>query len=136
MIAVSRSNLEIVRTMVDAANRRAFDEASSFWDPTIVVRQWDRIDPSTYVGVEPVLAFFRDWLDTFEGRILVEIEEEFEQDEWALICLVFRWRGRGSDVEAVARTWWAHRFRDGRVAEIEIHIDRDEAMTAAGIRPD
>jgi ketosteroid isomerase-like protein len=132
--SMSGANVEIVRMIVDAANRRAWDEVGSFYAPDIVVRQWNTIDASTYAGREQVLTFLRDWVETFEGHLAAEITEELEQGDRVVVCLLFHWRGRGSDMEGVARRWWAYRFRSGIVADIEIHDDRDQAISAAGIR--
>jgi ketosteroid isomerase-like protein len=134
--AVSRSNLEIVRAIVDAANRGAYDEIDWFHDPEVVLHQSGTFDPTSYVGREQIRAFVREVVDTFEGHISVEIEEEFERDDRVLVCLLFHWQARGSDAEGVSRRWWSYRFRDGLVTDIEIHVNRDEAMTAVGIRPD
>jgi ketosteroid isomerase-like protein len=134
---VSRSNLAIVRSIVDAANRGALDEVAAFYDPhiDIVLRGPDDwLDAGAYVGREQVMTFLGEWFETFEG-LGADIEEELEQDDRALVCLRTHGRGRSSDVEVEMRRWWAYWFRAGVVARIEIYADRDEAITAAGISP-
>jgi ketosteroid isomerase-like protein len=132
---VSRSNLEIVRSIVDAASRGALDEIAALYDPQIVLRSPDgSIDASAYVGREQVMTWLRDWFETFERGIGVEIEEGLERDDRALVCLRFHGRGRGSDFEVEMRGWWAYWFR-GVVVRIEIYTDRDEAIAATGIGP-
>jgi ketosteroid isomerase-like protein len=133
---VSRSNLEIVRSIVDAGNRGAFDEIAALYDPHIVLHTWDGwIDARAYVGREQVMTLLREWFETFERGFGVEIEEGLERDDRALVCLRFHGLGRGSDVEVEMRGWWACWLRAGVVARIEIYTDRDEAITATGISP-
>jgi ketosteroid isomerase-like protein len=133
---VAESNLEIVRSIVDAANRGALDEVGAFYDPDIVLRnQDDTIDAHTCEGREQVLSLLRDWYEAFEVGIAAEIDEQFEQDDRVLVCLRIHARGRSSGIEVEGRRWWAYWFHAGSVARIEIYIDRDEAITAAGMSP-
>jgi ketosteroid isomerase-like protein len=67
---MSQENVEIVRRVWDAAERRDTEAVFALYDPAVV---WDasRI-PETLAGVyhghEGVRRFFRDWLESFEAH--------------------------------------------------------------------
>jgi ketosteroid isomerase-like protein len=85
-----------------------------------------------YEGVEGLIAGWRDWLVAWESYDL-EAEEFIAAGEHVVVFV--RARGRttrdGVEMEHAPAAVWT--LRDGLVRRIEFHIDRDEALAAAGL---
>ena len=86
----------------------------------------------SYRGVEGLLAGWRDWLVAWE-RYYLEAEEFIGAGDRVVVFV--RARGRtsrdGVEMEHAPAAVWT--VRDGLVRRIEFHIDRDEALAAAGL---
>jgi ketosteroid isomerase-like protein len=133
---MSQSNVELVRAAWEAWERGDMEALFAFYDPAIV---WDqtRAPPpelaDMYRGHEGVRRFFREWLAPFES--FYACPEEFIDAGEAVVVRV-RQGGRGklsgAEVE-MAPYWQIYRLRDGRAIQIEIYLDRGEALKAVGL---
>jgi len=132
---MSQENVEIVRRVYDAFNRREFDRLfSEIYDPRI---EWQttREDPdaATHRGFDGVRRYGAQWIGSFED-LHADVEEILE----AADDRVFTWarwtgRGRGSGIDS---EWWfaiVFELRDGKVRRAAEYFDRAEALEAVGL---
>ena len=130
---MSQENVEIVRRVIDAYNRR---------DVAAILAVCDE-DVSCFSVVAPVEGPYRghDGLrQYFEGvvggweRMLIE-EPDF-RDAGAYVVVLYRlsMRGRGSGVELAQDGGSTFEFRDGRIVEWRSYLTGQEALKAAGLR--
>jgi ketosteroid isomerase-like protein len=130
---MSEANVEIIRRVWDAAERRDTDALFALFDPAIV---WDlRTVPGplagVYYGHEGVRQYFRAWLDSFETH---NTEAETFIDAAGNVVAGIRLSGRGktSGVEVEMSRWGVHRIRKGLVIHVEFFETKAEALEAAG----
>ena len=87
-----------------------------------------------YHGVDGMIDAWRDWMGAFESYATTP-EDVIERDDF--VVLLVRQRavpaGGGSAMENLGAA--VFRFQAERLVRIEFHLDRDEALRAAGIEP-
>jgi ketosteroid isomerase-like protein len=134
--AMSREDVDVVRAVWDAWERRDTDAMFELYDPEIV---WDqtRDGPGDlareYHGHDGVRQFFSEWMGSFESYQARALEF-FDGDDAVLVRVRQTGRGKLSGIEVeIASGLQLYRVRDGRVVRIETHADADEAFRAAGL---
>ena len=130
------ANVATVRRFIEAFNRLDMDAVVEDTDPDVVLKEWDELpDSRTHQGREAVRAAVNTWLDIWEW-MQVEIKDIAEVgDDSVLLTLYQRAKGTGSGIEVDLTTFSVYRFRDGKVKGIELYIERDAALEAAGLTP-
>ena len=130
------ANVAIARKFIDAFNRLDVDTALADADPDIVLKEWvEAPGAQTYHGFEGVRAAISNWFETWEW-MQVEIKDIAEVgDDSVLLTLYQRAKGTGSGIEVDLTTFSVYRFRDGKVKGIELYIERDAELEAAGLTP-
>jgi len=86
------------------------------------------------VGVEGYEASWQDWLEPF-ASFRLEFEDVVEKGNHVVV-LVHQFgvpKGGGNEVQSAGAG--VFEFREGRIARMEFHLDRDAAFRAAGIDP-
>ena len=131
---MSRENVELVRRMLDEARE----------DPEVLYGlladdvEWDTGDlrlpgPSTRRGPDGVREFFRDWVGAFEAWGY-EAEELIDAGD-ATVVQLHQWgRGKGSGATVENRFWGVWTVRDGKVIRATHHVEKAQALAAAGLR--
>jgi ketosteroid isomerase-like protein len=66
----------------------------------------------------------------------LDIEEITEAGDRVLLKLHQRAKGKGSEIEVEITSFNVYTFRDGKVARIELFIEREPALEAAGLTSD
>jgi ketosteroid isomerase-like protein len=122
---MSRANVEIVRRVVDAYNRRDLDEfdelltADFEWVPALV----RGVEGGSYRGREGVEAYYRDIRDTWDDYHT--LPDEFH-DLGDRVLVLGRMEGRrkvsGAPVDAAFGLVFD--FRDGRISRLRSYLDR------------
>ena len=85
-------------------------------------------------GLEGLRAGWRDFLEAFDFLRIVpgELRETPAGDAVVeFVRLQTRPKGTAATLEQLAAAVW--RFRDGRVTDVEFHIDRDAALRSGGL---
>jgi ketosteroid isomerase-like protein len=130
---MSQENVECLGRMLDEAR----ENPAVMYDVLAEDVEWDVSDlnlpgPSTYHGHQGVGEFFRDWVGAFE-EWGYEAEELIDAGD-ATVVQLHQWgRGKGSGAEVEVRFWQVWRFRDGRVIRASHHLERAQALEAAGL---
>ena len=130
---MSADNVAAVRRYVDAFNRLDLDAATIGLDPAIELREWPEAPGSqSYHGVDGVRRAFDTWFETWEWMTL-EIEEIHAVGDRVLFTLHQRAKGRTSEAEVEIRSYNVYTFRDGLVTRVELFVERENALAAAGL---
>ena len=127
-------NIEMVRALLDAVNRRDADAMISRIQPDYeFVPIMAALEGRTYIGADGV----RQWLDDMKDHW--ELFETWPQEFHDLgdrVIAFGHWRARGRtsgvEVDGQPATWVAW-VRDGRLYRWRTFTDRDEALEAAGV---
>jgi len=135
---MSQENVEVVRRIYDAVARR--DGVTPFevyaedivWDVSQARRAFLFTKP-VYRGHEGVRQGWREWLSAF-GEIDVEVEELTDAGDQVLAAIREREVGRGSGVpvETTHAAVWT--LADGKVIQMQLFDDRQQALEAVGLR--
>lgn len=87
-----------------------------------------------FEGIDGFVEAWLDWLSPF-STFRMELDDVIERED-RLVTLVRQYAtpvGGSVEIENVgAAIWW---FRDGRLARVEFHLDRDAALRSAGLEP-
>src|SRR2546428_12463714 len=129
---MSSRNVEIVKRVTDAFNRRDMDAVADFCASDCVVSSQLLDVSADFQG--------REGLERFYG-ILGESWDEFRSvvDDYrdlgdrVLVLGRNTARGKGSGVTVDALTAAILDFRDGKVSRIRLYLDQSEALRAAGL---
>jgi ketosteroid isomerase-like protein len=131
---MSREDVEIVRRVWEAAERRDDDAVFALYDSGIV---WESKFSGPlevgglYYGHEGVRRFFRDWLESFETYAA---HADTFIDAGGAVVVRYRVSGRGKESGAPVQMdrWNVYRIRDGLITRVEIFETEAEAFGAAG----
>jgi ketosteroid isomerase-like protein len=134
---MSQENVEIVRRVVDAIRDRRWEEATRQLGPDIELHgtAGGLTEGSVWRGPKQIRDFFEQDAEAWDERRL-EAEQFVDADAGDCVVVLlheFR-RGKGSGVETETDTAMVYAVRDGRVVRIQGHMDRGEALEAAGLR--
>jgi ketosteroid isomerase-like protein len=129
--ALVRQNLDAIKEAYLAAGKGALDEFLDIVDPDIVLRDRpESPDPRTYHGHAGVRQALHSSDETFEGFEL-EPEDFVAVGDYVVVVLTMRGTGRGSGItveERIAHQW---RVRDGKVVELQVYSDPEQAIRDA-----
>jgi ketosteroid isomerase-like protein len=100
--------------------------------------EWETTDlqlpgPSMRYGPDGVMEFFRDWVGAFEAWGYEA--EEFIDAADATVVRIHQWgRGKGSGATVENRFWQVWTIRDGKIIRCTHHLQKADALRAAGLR--
>jgi uncharacterized protein len=128
-------NVEVVRDQYAATNERDFSRAMAHYDADVVlIVPSGFLDPGTYQGRDAVGAWFGDWFRSFDRDARFEVKELSELDGGAVLLVAdHHARGRESGVEVRATLVWLYSVRDGKIARVQGHATRADALEAVGL---
>ena len=112
----------------------AFDDDEAFRAVLHPEIEWYPINENRtpHRGIEAVLQGRNQWLDVWDKHKL-DVEEVIEEGDDVVALIHLKGRGRGSGAEADVRFYAQAKVRDGKVAYIYDHEDREAALEAAGL---
>ena len=129
-------NVATVRRFVEAFNRRDIQAVIADADPEIELDEWREAPGArSYRGPEGVHAAIESWFETWEW-MEVEIADIVDAGDRVLVILDQRAKGSGSGAEVEIRSHNVYTFRDGKVVRIQLFIDPEPALEAAGLTTD
>jgi ketosteroid isomerase-like protein len=127
------TNVEIVRSAIDALNRDDIDAAMRLGDPQVEV-DWSRsrgLIPGIHRGLEAARAFWSSLYETFES-VTVFPEEYIEHGQHVLVPNRTRFRGRDG-IEVDTRSTVVVTLRDGLILRWVLFQERQDALEAMGL---
>jgi ketosteroid isomerase-like protein len=142
---MSQENVEVVRGMLQASDRRDTEAVFAAYDPEI---EWDMSELERAGGSEDwsatiggrlrgrdaVRTALREWVRAWE-IVDYEHEELIDAGDQVVHFLRQRVRGRTSGIEFTfhpyAQVWT---LRAGKITAMKVYADRTQALKAAGLR--
>jgi ketosteroid isomerase-like protein len=131
---MSQENIETLRAMMAAFNRRDFDAGVRYVDPGVALHPGiTELDvKSRYRGHDDFRRFAETITDAWESYV-VEPEEIIEVPDGRVLA-VERWRARGRQgIEFDFVLLDVYTFRDGLIVRIDGFRDRASALEAVGM---
>ena len=131
---MSEENVEVRNEAVQQFISAFEGDTDSFRDCLHPQIEWFPIEENRTPtrGVEAAVWNRNAWLDTWE-EYRQDVEEVIEEGDDVVIEVHIQARGKGSGVEVELRFYAQIKVRDGKVAYIYDHEDRDQALKAAGL---
>jgi ketosteroid isomerase-like protein len=127
---MSQENVEVVRRLWEAWERRDTETVLGLYDPAIV---WESdAFGGSYRGHAGVRQYFRDWLETFEGYD-AKAETFIDAGDKVVVGSRVRGRGKASGVEVGMPGWQVYEVRDGLVIHVNVFETEAEALEAVGL---
>jgi uncharacterized protein len=131
---MSQQNVELIRTGIEAWNRRDWDTALADFHPQIEWRNAGVLldDADVYYGHEEVRSFWESWAGSWDD-IRIEPEEFIDLGDRVLVLARFRASGRNQIEinQQIAQLWT---LRDGLILSFQSYWDHAEALEATGLR--
>jgi ketosteroid isomerase-like protein len=131
---MSQENVELVRRVFDAFNRRDIAAFIELLDPNV---EWVPVlavlEGSVYRGHGDIRRWLKD-LDTDWEFFEVYYEELRDLGDRVLVSGHWRARGRASGVDVENPGTYLYEIKGGKVVSMRTFTDRAEALEAAGIQ--
>ena len=129
-------NVELVKRSIVAYSGRDFEALRGMNHPELKL-DWSRsrgLEAGVYQGVEDVIGFYRNFLDTFE-KIAIEPDRFIESGDSVVVPNTAYIRGRDG-IETVARSAFIFELRGGLITRICLHQEitgSPRSRRAAGV---
>ena len=133
---MSQENVEIVRRVSDAYNRRDVGAMLDDLHPEIEWHPWLQIQfgggATVYRGHQAVRKGIRELEEAFSE---IEAEQTEIRDLGERVVAIGRLRGRGKESDAMTESAlaWIVEFKSGKVIRVREYRDHEEALEAAGL---
>ena len=133
---MSQENVEIVRRVSDAYNRRDVGAMLGELHPEIEWHTWLQAQvgggATVYRGHQGVREGVRDLEEAFSE---IQAEQSEVRDLGERVVAIGRLRGRGKESGAMTESAlaWIVEFKSGKVIRVREYLDREEALEAAGL---
>ena len=132
---MSQENVEIVRAVIEAQQRRDWQAFRKLYDPGI---EWQDVsglwgDWGTRHGFEEVRDAWVTWFEAFD-HVSFDIENALEAGDQVVASIRISARGRESGLPINQRIPSVWTVRHGRVVRVRGYRDEAEALEAAGLR--
>jgi ketosteroid isomerase-like protein len=130
---LSRQNVELVRTALDAVTRRDWDAATAPYSPDI---EWDdrdlRPEGGIHKGIDAMTKEMRTWFGTWENYWL-RVDQALDAGDDVVVVLREGGMGRGSRVRMEQQIGMAMTVRDGLIERVRLYREPSKAFEAAGL---
>ena len=131
---MSRENVEIVRPIYEAFNRRDWDALFRDTDPEFAFTYHNvGTDAGIRRGRKEVVAFSEEYGGAFES-LTWEPEEFLDRQDRVVVFVSVHSRPRGGDVDLVVRNGHLWTIHGGVVLSLESFPRPESALDAAGLR--
>jgi ketosteroid isomerase-like protein len=130
---LSQENVEIVRRIVEAAQRGDWDAAIAEYDEAVVLDQRRMPDGGIYYGHEGVRDFYTGWVGAWDD-FHISLERVVDAGDRVVDINEVSGTGKGSGAPVSMRTGNVWTLDDGRVVRHVGYPDAAEALEAAGLR--
>jgi ketosteroid isomerase-like protein len=131
---MSRENVEIVRRVWEAAQRRNSEVVFGLYDPAIVWQvHYGPVElRGLYHGHEGVRQLFQQWREPFE-TYQEHAGTFIDGGDNVVVGIRLSGRGKASGVEVEMPRWMVYTIRDGLVIRVDLFETKVEALEAAGL---
>ena len=133
---MSRENVEVVRRIWEAADRRDTETVFSLYDPDVELDVSGfpvvATEAEVYRGHAGLQSLFHEWREVW-ANAESNLEELIDAGNRVISVYTYRGRGRvsGLTAEETFATVWT--IQDKKAVRVQWFISRDEAFKAAGL---
>jgi uncharacterized protein len=131
---MSRENVEIVRSVFEAVNRRDWDTVLAAYSPDV---EWDdrdlRPEGAVHRGIDAMRAEMRAWFGTWKDY-RQEIEQIADAGDQVLVVIRESGTGKGSGAAMDQRIAVVITVRDGLIERSQLYRDPAAAFEAVGLK--
>jgi ketosteroid isomerase-like protein len=130
---MSRQNVELVRSALEAWNRQDEEAALQLFSPEVELDVSGRVlNPDIYTGIDGFMRFRREIAEAWT-RFELEIEDLFESGSLVVAFVRSIGMGRASGIEVDFRSAWLITVSDQKITRLRLYRERKEALEAAGL---
>jgi ketosteroid isomerase-like protein len=129
---MSQGNVEIVRRLYDAINRRDWDAVFRDAHPDFDMTTQRGLNAGRLRRREAAEGFLKDYIAAFD-KIEWEPEEFFEGGDHVVALVTTRSRSRGGSVDMVTSNGHLWTVRDGTILSMNTFPDPKKALEAVGL---
>lgn len=130
---MASDNLEAVRTIYAHWSEGDFEADAVRLDPLVLFVMGEGLpDTGTYLGVERLAEYMRDFLEPW-ARLTIDAEELAAAGDSVFAAVVQRGVGEGSGAATELRYFHVWSLRAGRAIRLETFRERADALAAAGL---
>ena len=130
---MSEENVEIVRSIYEALNRRDWDAATRPTDADFEATFQRGPNAGTHRGRDSIQAIIEDQREAFEAWI-IEVERVFDSGDQVVALIKSRLRPKGTDAEFEIRNGHIWTLRNGVALSMRGFPSPEEALEAAGLQ--
>ena len=130
---MSQENVEIVKRLIDAFNRRDVDGFAEITTPDFEwITSMAAVEGEIFQGREGIETYFGHMRDAWE-EFLVIAEDYRDLGDRVLLLGQLEARGLASGVPISTSLDILYDLRDGEISRMHSYLDHDEAVRAAGL---
>ena len=128
------SNVETYRRLVDAFNQGGVEAVLGFFAEDVEIYDPDLPGDGTYRGRDGLRRVLDQLVGGSESSEVLEYEAIPAGDRVVALTHTY-FRGSGGDPEVEVRDAHTMTYRDGKIVYWRLYLDRNEALTDAGLDP-
>jgi len=130
---MSEQNVEVVRAAHEALVSQELDRAMEHFTGDVDYRAIEGApdDHGPMHGKPAVRAWLQDWIDTFDGFWVEQVELIDAGGDMVVEAERYGGRGKLSGVETESVVWNVFTIRDGKIARGREYATREQALEAA-----
>ena len=131
---MSQTNMDIVRAVFEAGNRRDFHAAITHTHDEVelhFIGGFSDVMGTEWKGHEGMLRFWRDWIETLGGRIALERIQD--AGDRVVVLGIMDAVGEANGVPSSIGFGQVWSFRDGKVIRIDGYHNPQAALEAVGL---
>lgn len=129
---MSQENVEVIRGAIEAWNAGDMDRLAELYDPDAIVRgpaDWPERGPA--LGRDAIIRGWSEMRDLWEIDSMGLLSDFLTAGDRVIVRV--DWRGAGRGLETNMGLTFVYTVRRGRILELEIFRDHDEALEAVGL---
>ena len=131
---MSRENVELMRDVFDAFNRRDLTGFFQRFHPELTYRnREDEPDVRMYRGLEDFKGYVASWLEMFDD-LRIETRDFIGLEEQVIAVTDLYGRGRDTGADVRGSYVFLFRIRGGLIVQGREYATTDEALEAVGLR--
>jgi ketosteroid isomerase-like protein len=129
---MSQENVEVVRRIYEALNRRDWDAVFQDAHPDFEMTMQRGPNAGTHQGREDAQEVVEDYIEAFD-HFSTEPETFHESGDQVVVVVKRRGRPKGGTVDMVIRNGDLFTVRDGKIVSMRTFPDPDGALEAVGL---